>query len=110
MRTLPIGHWIANAAAGLTGSYGAITKQAQQAGCSRQSVYDHTFKFRVNRLQFQAGLIYFELPVDRPLSSIAVIASWSGLVADLVDRRKQENSGAANLLGRAALRLDNPTQ
>jgi hypothetical protein len=44
MRTLPTGHWIANAAAGLTGSYGAITKQAQQTGCSRQSVHDHTFK------------------------------------------------------------------
>ena len=44
MRTLSIGHWIANAAAGLTGSYGAITEQAQQAGCSRQSVYNHTLK------------------------------------------------------------------
>lgn len=44
MRTLPIRHWIANAAACLTGTYGAITNQAQQAGCSRQSVYDHTQK------------------------------------------------------------------
>jgi hypothetical protein len=44
MRTLSFGQWIANAAAGLTGSYGAITDQAQQTGCSRQSVYDHTQK------------------------------------------------------------------
>jgi hypothetical protein len=44
MRNLPTGHWIANAAAGLTGSYRAITRQAQQTGCSRQSVHDHTFK------------------------------------------------------------------
>src|SRR5208282_6903843 len=44
MRTLPSGRWIANAAAGLTGSYGAVTEQAKQSGCSRQCVYDHTQK------------------------------------------------------------------
>jgi len=44
MRTLPFGRWIANAAAGLTGSYGAVTEQAQETGCSRQCVYDHTQK------------------------------------------------------------------
>ena len=30
MRTIPFGRWIANAAAGLTGSYGAVTDQAQR--------------------------------------------------------------------------------
>ena len=44
MRTRSLGSWIANAAAGLTGSYGTITNQAEQTGCSRQSVYDHTQK------------------------------------------------------------------
>jgi hypothetical protein len=44
MRTLSRGQWIANAVAGLTGSYGAVTDQAKQTGCSRQSVYDHTQK------------------------------------------------------------------
>ena len=36
--------WIANAAARFTGNYGAVTEQAEQAGCSRQSVYDHADK------------------------------------------------------------------
>jgi hypothetical protein len=44
MRTLPFVDWIANAAARLLGHRGAVTQQAQQAGCSRQCVYDHAQK------------------------------------------------------------------
>jgi hypothetical protein len=36
--------WIGNAAARLFGNHGAITAQASQAGCSRQTVYDHAAK------------------------------------------------------------------
>jgi hypothetical protein len=36
--------WIANAAAGLTGIYGDITRQAEDADCSRQTIYDHVQK------------------------------------------------------------------
>jgi hypothetical protein len=42
--TLPVVGWIANAAACLTGSHGAVTQQARQAGCSRQCAYDHAAK------------------------------------------------------------------
>src|SRR5215831_18143013 len=44
MLTIPLVDWIANAAARLTGHHGAVTQQAQQCGCSRQSVYDHSQK------------------------------------------------------------------
>src|SRR5262245_7287171 len=44
MRTIPFVGWIANAAAGFLGRRGAVTQQAQQTGCSRQSVYDHAHK------------------------------------------------------------------
>jgi hypothetical protein len=44
MRTIPFVGWIANAAARLTGHHGAVTATAQQAGCSRQCVYDHAQK------------------------------------------------------------------
>jgi ribosomal protein L18E len=44
MCTIPIVRWIANAAACLTGPHGAVTEQAQQSGCSRQSAYDHSRK------------------------------------------------------------------
>jgi hypothetical protein len=39
--TPPLSTWIGNAAAVLSKVYGAVTHQAQQAGCSRQTVYQH---------------------------------------------------------------------
>jgi hypothetical protein len=44
MLTIPFPTWIANAAAGLTGSYGDVTRQAERADCSRQTIYEHTQK------------------------------------------------------------------
>jgi hypothetical protein len=44
MRTLPFVGWIANAAARFRRHRGAVTEQAEQAGCSRQCVYDHAQK------------------------------------------------------------------
>src|SRR5271155_945647 len=36
--------WIANAAARFSGRRGSVAQQAQQADCSRQTVYDHAQK------------------------------------------------------------------
>ena len=44
MPTIPFFGWIANAAAYLTGSHGAVAQQARQTGCSRQCAYDHAEK------------------------------------------------------------------
>src|SRR3954464_13766419 len=44
MLNIPFVTWIANAAAALTGSYGEVTRQAEVADCSRQTVYDHAHK------------------------------------------------------------------
>src|SRR4051812_13110233 len=44
MLKIPFATWIANAAAGLTGTYGAVTCQAEVADCSRQTIYDHAQK------------------------------------------------------------------
>lgn len=44
MARLPIVSWIGNAAAVLTGEWGAISRQAGGAGCSRQTAYDHAEK------------------------------------------------------------------
>jgi hypothetical protein len=41
MITLPIRAVVRNAAAVFSGIYGAVTRRAQEAGCSRQTVYDH---------------------------------------------------------------------
>ena len=44
MFQLPIRTWILNAAAVFSGQHGAVTRQAEQAGCSRQTVYQHAQK------------------------------------------------------------------
>ena len=44
MARLPIVSWIGNAAVVLTGRWGAISRQAEDAGCSRQTAYDHAEK------------------------------------------------------------------
>jgi hypothetical protein len=46
MATLPTLLWIGNAAAVLCGQHGDITRQTQQAGCSRQAAYDHADRVR----------------------------------------------------------------
>src|SRR4051812_47187910 len=47
MTTIPLVTWIANAAAALTGAYGDVTRQAERADCSRQTIYDHAQKVQV---------------------------------------------------------------
>ncbi len=44
MAKLSVLTWIGNAAARLLGARGAVSDQARQAGCSRQTVYDHAAK------------------------------------------------------------------
>src|ERR671913_99969 len=40
MYKIPLAVWIANAAARLAGTYGDVTRQAEAADCSRQTLYD----------------------------------------------------------------------
>lgn len=44
MLNIPFATWIANAAARLTGIYGDVTRRAEFADCSRQTIYDHAQK------------------------------------------------------------------
>jgi hypothetical protein len=44
MAKLSVDTWIGNAAACLCGEHGDVTQQAEIAGCSRQTVYDHAQK------------------------------------------------------------------
>src|SRR5271155_4084906 len=41
MYTIPLVSRIANAAAHLTGPHGAVTQQARETGCCRQTIYNH---------------------------------------------------------------------
>ncbi len=41
MLTIPIAVYLANAAARFSGRHGAVTREAQRQGCSRQTIYHH---------------------------------------------------------------------
>jgi hypothetical protein len=55
MARLSVLSWIGNAAAVLTGCHGAITAQAQQAGCSRQAAYEHARRVQQAVTDLHAG-------------------------------------------------------
>ena len=42
MLTLAVEHWIGNAAAVLSGAWGAVTRRSEQSGYSRTTLYTHT--------------------------------------------------------------------
>jgi hypothetical protein len=66
MNTLSFRTWVRNAAAVFSGCYGAVTRQAKQAGCSRQTVYDHASQIE-QRLQPSAPATPLaEVPVPPP--------------------------------------------
>src|SRR5579864_8596025 len=58
MFKLPVRTGILNAAAFFSGRHGAVTRQAEQAGCSRQTVYQHAHKLEQR--------LAAEPTVDRP--------------------------------------------
>jgi hypothetical protein len=87
MTTLSPRTLVRNAAAVFSGSYGAVTRQAEQAGCSRQAVYDHARQVE-RRLQPAApAMPPAEVPVPAPAPSLdeptrrrlAVAASAMGI-------------------------------
>jgi hypothetical protein len=44
MAKLPIRTWVRNAAAVFSGQHGAVTRQAEQSQCSRETLYQHACK------------------------------------------------------------------
>src|SRR3954447_6027918 len=55
MLRIPFVTWIANAAAALTGAYGEVTRQADVADCSRQTIYDHARKVQAAVVEAHDG-------------------------------------------------------
>ena len=70
MTTLPLRTWVRNAAAVFSGVYGAVSRQAQQSGCSRQTVYQHARQIE-RRLQPEAPIpVPAEAPIPAPASAV----------------------------------------
>jgi hypothetical protein len=70
MNTLTIRDVVRNAAAVFSGTYGSVTGRARQAGCSRQTVYEHAREVE-QRLQTTAPAAPpAEIPVPTPTPSL----------------------------------------
>jgi hypothetical protein len=57
---VPIETWIGNAAAVLSGAWGAVTRRAQQSGSSRTTVYTHAQRVVQAVASAQAGGISYD--------------------------------------------------
>ena len=55
MVRLPVSVWIGNAAAVVVGGWGAVSRRAKEAGCSRQTVYEHAERVRQRVAEDQQG-------------------------------------------------------
>jgi hypothetical protein len=65
MLKLSIPAWVRKAAAALCGRRGAVTERAQQAGCSRQTVYDHAQQLVERLAQRDQEVEALQATVDR---------------------------------------------
>src|SRR3954452_21022975 len=70
MNTLSLRTWVRNAAAVFSGCYGAVTRQAEQAGCSRQTVYDHARRIEQGLQPPAPAAPPAEVPVSSPAVSL----------------------------------------
>ena len=81
MDTLSLRTLVRNAAAVFSGCYGAVTRRAEQAGCSRQTVDDHARQIE-QRLQPVAP------DPDTPLAAVSAPASTPAAFLDEPARRR----------------------
>jgi hypothetical protein len=84
--------WIANAAARFSGRRGSVTEQAQQADCSRQSVYDHAQKVEAAvEAQHRGGATHEEK--DREIvalrSEVTQLLDWLSQTIELPPAKQQ---------------------
>jgi hypothetical protein len=71
MSTLSLRAWVRNAAAVFSGAYGAVTRRAEEVGCSRQTVYEHA---RQVELRLRPPRAPDPTPADGPIPAPAPAA------------------------------------
>lgn len=78
MTTLSLHTLVRNAAAVFSGAYGAVTRRAEQAGCSRQTVYDHARRVEQR----------WQAPDPDPAPTAAVVPAPPAAALDEPTRRR----------------------
>src|SRR5919201_3313212 len=97
---VPVETWIGNAAAVLSGAWGAVTQRAQQSGYSRTALYTHAQRVVHAVVSEQAGGISYDVLWDEnkrlKAENEALWQAWSE-AEDLRETKQREvaDSGAA---------------
>jgi hypothetical protein len=81
MFNLPVRTWILNAAAALSGQHGAVTRQAEQSRCSRETVYEHASK------------VQQRLDAGRDHAAVAELRAENQRLRKEIDRLKRQAEG-----------------
>src|SRR4051794_357268 len=89
MFKLPVPTWILNAAAVLSGQHGAVTHQAEQSRCSRETVYEHATKVQERLGGGPGDTVMAELRAENQRLR-AEIAGLNREAADLIRCGKAE--------------------
>jgi hypothetical protein len=102
MLKIPVATWIANAAACSRGPHGAVTAQAQMAGCSRQTAYDHAQKVHAAVEAEHAGGPTRQQLLDRLRvlrHENTQLWAWLEQTIDFPETRRQEFTVTAAAMG-----------
>jgi len=102
MLTLPVDQWIGNAAAVLSGVWGAVTQRSQQSGYSRTAIYQHAERVVQAVANEQAGDISYEdlwaKNEQLKAENEALWQAWSE-AEDLSESKQRELAAAGCAMG-----------
>ena len=92
MAKLSLRTWIRNAAAVFSGQHGAVTRQAEQSGCSRETAYQHARKLEQRLAPEPAAEAVAELRAeDRRLRQRIAELEQAAAGSVRCDKAKQRN-------------------
>ena len=102
MLTFPVEEWIGNAAAVLSGVWGAVTRRSEQSGYSRTAIYQHAERVVQAVANEQAGGISYEglwTENERLKAENEVLwQAWSE-VEELSESKQRELASAGSAMG-----------
>src|SRR5919201_3907043 len=102
MLTFPVEEWIGNAAAVLSGVWGAVTRRAEQSGYSRTAIYQHAERVVQAVASAQAsGISYEDLWAEHEqlkAENEALWQAWSE-TEDLRESKQRELASAGSAMG-----------
>lgn len=102
MKKLSVSTWICNAAAVLSGVFGAAARQARRAGCSRQTAYHHARKVRAALAECDGGgptRDQLRQRLHRCENELRQLYDYADTLIDFPPSRRHEFAATASAMG-----------